>query len=134
MTRPLHAVVESTQQTDDWKQEKITFDAAYGNERIDARQSVRRAEGLRNDQQICLVIKPVFEVIDLRPTEIYRVSSVVRIQREALFQTSKIHNYTPFISSEIVTRKPRDNTSSIGRQTFFFPLSISEMWPRSIPN
>ena len=31
---PLHAVVESTQQTDEWKQEKITFDAAYGNERI----------------------------------------------------------------------------------------------------
>jgi cephalosporin-C deacetylase-like acetyl esterase len=31
---PLHAVVESTQQTDDWKQEKVTFDAAYGNERM----------------------------------------------------------------------------------------------------
>lgn len=30
----LDAVVESTQQTDDWKQEKITFAAAYGNERI----------------------------------------------------------------------------------------------------
>jgi eukaryotic-like serine/threonine-protein kinase len=30
----LHAVVESTEQTDDWKQEKITFDAAYGNERM----------------------------------------------------------------------------------------------------
>jgi len=31
---PLDAVVESTQQTDDWKQEEITFAAAYGNERI----------------------------------------------------------------------------------------------------
>jgi eukaryotic-like serine/threonine-protein kinase len=31
---PLHAVVEPIQQTDDWKQEKITFDAAYGRERI----------------------------------------------------------------------------------------------------
>jgi eukaryotic-like serine/threonine-protein kinase len=31
---PLNAVVESTRQTDDWKQEKITFAAAYGNERI----------------------------------------------------------------------------------------------------
>ena len=31
---PLDAVVESTRQTDDWKQEKITFAAAYGNERI----------------------------------------------------------------------------------------------------
>jgi len=31
---PLHAVVESIQQTDDWKEEKITFDAAYGGERI----------------------------------------------------------------------------------------------------
>ena len=31
---PLHAVVESIQQTDDWKQEKVTFDAAYGNERM----------------------------------------------------------------------------------------------------
>ena len=31
---PLHAVVESSQQTDDWKLEKVTFDAAYGNERI----------------------------------------------------------------------------------------------------
>jgi cephalosporin-C deacetylase-like acetyl esterase/predicted Ser/Thr protein kinase len=31
---PLDAVVESTQQADDWNQEKITFAAAYGNERI----------------------------------------------------------------------------------------------------
>ena len=31
---PLHAVVESTQQADSWKLEKITFDAAYGNERV----------------------------------------------------------------------------------------------------
>lgn len=31
---PLHAVVESIQQTNDWKEEKITFDAAYGGERI----------------------------------------------------------------------------------------------------
>jgi eukaryotic-like serine/threonine-protein kinase len=31
---PLHAVVESTDQTDDWKEEKITFAAAYGNERV----------------------------------------------------------------------------------------------------
>jgi eukaryotic-like serine/threonine-protein kinase len=33
---PLHAVVESTQRTDDWKKEKITFDAAYGKERMSA--------------------------------------------------------------------------------------------------
>ena len=31
---PLHAAVESTEQTDDWKREKITFSAAYGNERV----------------------------------------------------------------------------------------------------
>jgi eukaryotic-like serine/threonine-protein kinase len=31
---PLNALLESVKQTDDWKQEKITFDAAYGNERI----------------------------------------------------------------------------------------------------
>jgi hypothetical protein len=31
---PLHAAVESTLETEDWKQEKITFAAAYGNERI----------------------------------------------------------------------------------------------------
>lgn len=31
---PLNAVVESVKQTEDWKQEKITFDAAYGNERM----------------------------------------------------------------------------------------------------
>jgi hypothetical protein len=31
---PLHVVVESVHQTDDWKEEKITFDAAYGGERI----------------------------------------------------------------------------------------------------
>ena len=31
---PLHAVVESTEQNDDWKKEKITFAAAYGNERM----------------------------------------------------------------------------------------------------
>jgi serine/threonine protein kinase/cephalosporin-C deacetylase-like acetyl esterase len=31
---PLNAVVESIQQTDDWKEEKITFDAAYANERV----------------------------------------------------------------------------------------------------
>ncbi len=31
---PLHAAIESTQDKDDWKREKITYDAAYGNERI----------------------------------------------------------------------------------------------------
>ena len=31
---PLHPVVESTEQADDWKLEKISFDAAYGGERI----------------------------------------------------------------------------------------------------
>jgi len=31
---PLHAVVESTEQAADWKKEKITFAAAYGNERV----------------------------------------------------------------------------------------------------
>jgi len=31
---PLNAVVEPIKQTKDWKQEKITFDAAYGNERM----------------------------------------------------------------------------------------------------
>jgi len=31
---PLHAVVESVEETDDWKREKITFAAAYGNERV----------------------------------------------------------------------------------------------------
>ncbi len=31
---PLHAVIESTEQTDDWTQQKITFDAAYGKERM----------------------------------------------------------------------------------------------------
>jgi dienelactone hydrolase len=33
---PLHASVESTRQTNDWKLEKITYDAAYSNERITA--------------------------------------------------------------------------------------------------
>jgi serine/threonine protein kinase/formylglycine-generating enzyme required for sulfatase activity/dienelactone hydrolase len=31
---PLHAVVESSEETDDWKREKVTFAAAYGNERV----------------------------------------------------------------------------------------------------
>ncbi len=31
---PLQAVVESAEETDDWKREKITFAAAYGNERV----------------------------------------------------------------------------------------------------
>jgi len=31
---PLHAVVESVAEADDWKREKITFAAAYGNERV----------------------------------------------------------------------------------------------------
>jgi serine/threonine protein kinase/formylglycine-generating enzyme required for sulfatase activity/cephalosporin-C deacetylase-like acetyl esterase len=31
---PLDAVVESTEQTGDWKREKITFASAYGNERV----------------------------------------------------------------------------------------------------
>ncbi len=31
---PLHSVLESTDQTDNWKREKITFSAAYGDERI----------------------------------------------------------------------------------------------------
>jgi serine/threonine protein kinase/formylglycine-generating enzyme required for sulfatase activity/cephalosporin-C deacetylase-like acetyl esterase len=33
---PLYAVVESTQEKDDWKLEKISYNAAYGNERITA--------------------------------------------------------------------------------------------------
>lgn len=33
---PLNAVIESTEKTDEWKRETITFDAAYGNERITA--------------------------------------------------------------------------------------------------
>ena len=33
---PLHAVVESTQQKQDWKLEKVSYDAAYGKERITA--------------------------------------------------------------------------------------------------
>jgi formylglycine-generating enzyme required for sulfatase activity/cephalosporin-C deacetylase-like acetyl esterase len=33
---PLHANADSLQQTDDWSEEKITFDAPYGNERIAA--------------------------------------------------------------------------------------------------
>ncbi len=33
---PLHAVVESTEQADDWVLQKISFDAAYGNERMSA--------------------------------------------------------------------------------------------------
>ena len=33
---PLHAVVESTEQADDWKLQTISFDAAYGNERMKA--------------------------------------------------------------------------------------------------
>jgi hypothetical protein len=31
---PLHAAVESAEETEDWKREKITFAAAYGNERV----------------------------------------------------------------------------------------------------
>jgi hypothetical protein len=31
---PLHAVVEFVEETTDWKREKVTFDAAYGNERV----------------------------------------------------------------------------------------------------
>ena len=30
---PLHAIVESAEQTEEWKREKISFAAAYGNER-----------------------------------------------------------------------------------------------------
>ena len=33
---PLHAVVESTEQADDWQLQTISFDAAYGNERMKA--------------------------------------------------------------------------------------------------
>jgi len=33
---PLHAMAEALQETDDWKEEKLSFDAAYGNERITA--------------------------------------------------------------------------------------------------
>ena len=31
---PLHAIVESAEQTEEWKREKISFAAAYGNERV----------------------------------------------------------------------------------------------------
>jgi hypothetical protein len=33
---PLHAKVESVQETEDWRQEKVSFDAAYGGERVTA--------------------------------------------------------------------------------------------------
>ena len=33
---PLNAKVESVQQTEDWRQEKVSFDAAYGGERVTA--------------------------------------------------------------------------------------------------
>ena len=33
---PLHAKVESVQQTEDWRQEKVSFDAAYAGERVTA--------------------------------------------------------------------------------------------------
>ena len=33
---PLHARVESVEQTEDWRQEKVSFDAAYGGERVTA--------------------------------------------------------------------------------------------------
>jgi hypothetical protein len=35
--------------------------------------------------------------------------------------------YTPFINSATVIWNPLASTSSMGRQTFFLPLSISEM-------
>jgi cephalosporin-C deacetylase-like acetyl esterase len=31
---PLHAVIEAREESDDWKREKVTFAAAYGNERV----------------------------------------------------------------------------------------------------
>jgi hypothetical protein len=43
-------------------------------------------------------------------------------------------SYTPLISSETLIPNPWEKTSNIGRQTFFFPVSISERCPRSIPN
>ena len=42
--------------------------------------------------------------------------------------------YTPFINSDTLIPNPFASTSNIGKQTFFFPFSISEMCPRSIPN
>lgn len=33
---PLHAIAEGVQQTDDWREERISFDAPYGKERITA--------------------------------------------------------------------------------------------------
>src|SRR5262249_37059470 len=33
---PLHPIVESVDETSDWKRQKITFAAAYGNERVTA--------------------------------------------------------------------------------------------------
>jgi cephalosporin-C deacetylase-like acetyl esterase len=33
---PLHAIVESAEQSEEWKKEKISFAAAYGNERVTA--------------------------------------------------------------------------------------------------
>src|SRR5207342_3326168 len=32
--KPLHSQIEQTQVTDEWTREKISFDAAYGNERM----------------------------------------------------------------------------------------------------
>ena len=87
---PLHAVVESAEATEDWKREKVTFAAAYGNERVIAYLFLPKKS--QAPFQTVLYF-PGSEAIDMRSStklpEMFFVNVVIKSGRAVLFPVYK---------------------------------------------
>ena len=87
---PLHAVVESAEETADWKREKVTFAAAYGNERVIAYLFLPK----KSQPPFQTVVRfPGSEAIDLRSStnlpEMDQFDFVIKSGRAVLFPVYK---------------------------------------------
>ena len=87
---PLHAAVESVEETEDWKREKITFAAAYGNERVIAYLFLPK----KSQPPFQTVVRfPGSEAIDIRSStnlpEMDMFDFVIKSGRAVLFPVYK---------------------------------------------
>src|SRR5262249_27665170 len=87
---PLHAVVDSVEEKDDWKSEKIIFAAAYGNERVMAYLFLPK----RSRPPFQTVIHfPGSDAIDLRSSatnlEMRSIDFVIKSGRAVMFPVYK---------------------------------------------
>jgi cephalosporin-C deacetylase-like acetyl esterase len=87
---PLRAAVESVEETDDWKREKITFAAAYGNERVIAYLFLPK----KSQPPFQTVVRfPGSETIDIRSSvtlpEMGFVDFIIKSGRAVMFPVYK---------------------------------------------